>query len=292
MANEKLLNCYVLKAKYLPKKDRFSKTDGFVRVHCGSDEQKTDVIQNDYHPEWNKRMTFHENFGPDDIIKIVVYDKDTFGEDLIGYAGIKYGENPSQIGLKIEDFNLGVDVEYDIWQVDDYDDETGEYVIKRCRNKKKKHDSSIRIRMEEIPIDAPVGSVPAQAQTQVQVQAPIPTRRRRRFIDEHGNVTTRDAQSHPASNTTHSPPSNAPAPPPPPPSTRSTSKARPSGGRAALLAGIQGGVNLKKVKDSEKKDRSSAVTDRSTAPSQPTNPMAAALLNNPRFKGIQRANGH
>ena len=92
----------------------------------------------------------------------------------------------------------------------------------------------------------------------------------------------------------------APAPPPPPPSGMPTPSPRkrtvtPSsgtgGGRGALLAGIQKGVRLKKVKESEKKDRSEAVSH-DDQPSAPANPMAAALMRNPRFKQIQKANGH
>ena len=84
----------------------------------GGDEQKTDVVMGDYNPEWNKKMTFHENMGPNDLIKFKVFDKDRIGEDFIGYAGNKYEDNPSHIGLKREDFEYGVDLEFPIYEVD------------------------------------------------------------------------------------------------------------------------------------------------------------------------------
>ncbi|OJD27117.1 hypothetical protein ACJ73_01484, partial [Blastomyces percursus] len=60
----------------------------------------------------------------------------------------------------------------------------------------------------------------------------------------------------------------APAPPPPPSSTTAPSLPKPAPGKDDLLASIRAGTGLRKVKDSEKRDRSAAAVPGASSETQ------------------------
>jgi len=180
MTNEIIIDCVVMNATNLPKMDLFGKVDGFVCVKCGSDKQETCAVLKKYNPEWNKRMTFHEHIGDDDVIQIAVYDKDSTRDELIGYAGIRYGGSPDEIGLKKADFRFGEIQTFNIWSVKRFPQ------IEKCRNSKTKCESTLRIMIENLssdnanaaspepvaPAASPASFPPVQPERPVQVEKP------------------------------------------------------------------------------------------------------------------------
>ena len=68
----------VVEGRQLPKMDRFSKSDPFCRLRCGTQLRETRVIKNNLNPKWGERFVFpavRELVVAGDTLNIDVFDK-------------------------------------------------------------------------------------------------------------------------------------------------------------------------------------------------------------------------
>lgn len=76
------LKLYKLRATDLPA-DLFGISDAYVKVFCGATSLgQTSIQHNEINPWWNEE--FHYNAWENDIVRLEVYDSDSFFDDRLG----------------------------------------------------------------------------------------------------------------------------------------------------------------------------------------------------------------
>ncbi|XP_058193725.1 synaptotagmin-5-like [Rhododendron vialii] len=77
----------VAEGKDLLVKDKFGKSDPYVKLQYGKALQKTKAVQHTSNPTWNQRFEFDE-IGGGDYLKIKCYSEETLGDENIGSARV------------------------------------------------------------------------------------------------------------------------------------------------------------------------------------------------------------
>ncbi|KAI8528683.1 hypothetical protein RHMOL_Rhmol12G0166600 [Rhododendron molle] len=77
----------VAEGKDLLVKDKFGKSDPYVKLQYGKILQKTKVVQHTTNPIWNQRFEFDE-IGGGEYLKIKCYSEETLGDENIGSARV------------------------------------------------------------------------------------------------------------------------------------------------------------------------------------------------------------
>ncbi|CAJ1004820.1 putative C2 domain containing protein [Leishmania naiffi] len=65
--------------------------DPFVRLTMGEKRYKTQVVKNDLNPEWNETFRFQIADEMSDQIRLEVWNKGTYSDDLMGYYTLSLG---------------------------------------------------------------------------------------------------------------------------------------------------------------------------------------------------------
>lgn len=86
------VNMVVVSASDLPNADGlFDKTDPYCEVTVGSVTDRTETIQNDLNPVWNKRMSFFVPHKPDKVLLQMKDEDDLSKDDEVGLAHFEFG---------------------------------------------------------------------------------------------------------------------------------------------------------------------------------------------------------
>eukprot|EP01052_Picozoa_sp_SAG31_P034265 SAG31_NODE_3981_length_3699_cov_27.996389_2_plen_952_part_00 len=99
-----ILHVTVIRAKGLPKMDRWSHTDSYAQVELGDDIQLTSVAVDTEDPTWNEVLRFKimNRRQLQSKLRLAVYDKDpTSADDVIGFFHFKLTEE-SILGVESE----------------------------------------------------------------------------------------------------------------------------------------------------------------------------------------------
>ncbi|CAL5326938.1 unnamed protein product [Camellia sinensis] len=77
----------VVEGKNLMVKDKFGKSDPYVKLQYGKVLQRTRAVQHTLNPFWNQKFEFDE-IGGGEYLKIKCYNEETFGDENIGSARV------------------------------------------------------------------------------------------------------------------------------------------------------------------------------------------------------------
>ncbi|KAK3020602.1 hypothetical protein RJ639_046688 [Escallonia herrerae] len=80
----------VVEGKDLAVKDKFGKSDPYVKLQYGKSLQRTKSVSHASNPVWNQKFEFDE-IGGSEYLKIRCYSEETFADDNIGSARVNLG---------------------------------------------------------------------------------------------------------------------------------------------------------------------------------------------------------
>jgi len=86
------------RAEGLKDKDRFSKSDPYLKIEFGGKHFNTRVIKNDRSPYWNETFDFHVGSQHANSINLTLKDSDIGFDDTIGTAVVARSDLPSLSG--------------------------------------------------------------------------------------------------------------------------------------------------------------------------------------------------
>ena len=95
------LHLKVVEARDIPKMDTIGKTDAYVVIRVGGQQQKTRVIDNSLNPRWDE--TFHfQNISQSTGILLKFYDKDVAADDQFGQ--LELNTNAFAVGKVVDNW--------------------------------------------------------------------------------------------------------------------------------------------------------------------------------------------